>query len=307
MGPISGKTIDGYIIGDLLAAGGMGEIYLAAKEDDPELVVMKVVRRDLHENPDLRKRFLREIRLLATLQHENVIPILDWGYKHKVLYYTMKKVDGPTLAELIHTERFTPAAARAILAPLAAALDYIHSQGVMHRDVKPANVLLEPASDHWHVYLSDFGLGKNPQRDRLLPMVSRSMGTVEYMSPESVAKHPADYRTDIYSLTAIAYEMLLGIKPHKVNKNPDGNIIPHVLLLPSLISAEFPYPLESVLIHGMQYNRDWRFQSARAFIDAFDKALCQLTEEQRDTRYQHIFKQNKLLAGKALPTLDKME
>jgi serine/threonine-protein kinase len=123
-------------------------------------------------------------------------------------------------------------------------------------------------------------------------MISRSMGTVEYMSPESIAKHPADYRTDIYSLAAIAYEMLLGIKPPRVKRNPNGNTIQDILLLPSFIRAEFPYPLEAVLIHGMEIDREWRFQSARAFMDAYNFALLQLTEEQRDTQYQYIFKQN---------------
>jgi serine/threonine-protein kinase len=226
------------------------------------------------------------------LQHENIIPILDWGYKQKVLYYTMKKVDGPTLAELMRVQRLTPAESGEILAPLSNALDFIHSQGVMHRDVKPANILLESVDGHWHIYLSDFGLGKNLKRDKPLPMISRSMGTVEYMSPESIAKHPADYRTDIYSLAAIAYEMLLGIKPPRVKRNPNGNTIQDILLLPSFIRAEFPYPLEAVLIHGMEIDREWRFQSARAFMDAYNFALLQLTEEQRDTQYQYIFKQN---------------
>jgi serine/threonine-protein kinase len=152
---------------------------------------------------------------------------------------------------------------------------------------------MESVNGQWHVYLSDFGLGKNPQRDRPLPMVRRSMGTIEYMSPETVAKYPADYRTDIYSLAAIAYEMLLGAKPCRVKRSPNGNTIQDILLLPSLVRAEFPYPLEAVLIRGMEINRERRFQSAKAFMDAYKHALLQLTFEQRDTQYQYIFEKNK--------------
>jgi serine/threonine protein kinase len=118
------------------------------------------------------------------------------------------------------------------------------------------------------------------------------MGTVEYMSPESVTKHPAGYRTDLYSLTAIAYEMLLGIKPRRVKKSPNGNTIQDILLVPSYIGAEFPYPLEAVLIRGMEIDRERRFQSAKTFMDAYNHALLQLTEEQKETQYQYIFKQH---------------
>jgi serine/threonine-protein kinase len=289
--PLTGRKIGDYTIGALIASGGMGDIYMANRDGETETVVMKVIRGDLQAKPDFRKRFLREIRLLVSLQHEHIIPILDWGYKRKTLYYTMKKIQGPTLGELLTKTNFTPEKSREILAPLAEALDYMHRQGIMHRDIKPANILLEKDGAGWRVYLSDFGLGKNPQRDKLLPMIRRSMGTVEFMSPESVAAITVDYRADIYSLTALAYEMLLGIRPHRLKKDADGSVAQQVLLLPSLINAEFPYPLEAVLIQGMEFDRERRFQSARAFISAYDDALSQLTEEQRDTMYQTIFKQ----------------
>jgi serine/threonine-protein kinase len=295
MNNLIGKTIGKYTVGSLIATGGMGEIYAATREGEEDVVVMKVALGRLQGNIDIRKRFLREIRLLLSLDHPHIIPILDWGYEKKVLYYIMKKINGPTLTERIDAESLTPAKSRDILLPLAQALDYMHGEGVMHRDIKPGNVLLEREDGGWHVYLTDFGLGKNPERDKLLPMVSRTMGTVEFMSPEAVSEADVDYRTDIYSLTALAYEMLLGKKPQTIKRGEDGNAVEHVLLLPSLINAEFPYPLEAVLLQGMEYDRKRRFKSAGAFIKAYDEALAQLTEEQQETPYQTFFKQKSQL------------
>jgi serine/threonine-protein kinase len=280
---LSGKQIGNYDVGQEIGSGGMGEIYQVHERGKHRPLAMKTLRSDHKDEPDMRQRFIREIRLMCDLKHPNIISILDWGYKDSVLFFTMEMVKGTSLKDMLKEKRFTPHEARDLLTQAANALCHAHSKGIMHRDIKPGNFFVEQHKHGTHVYLGDFGLAKNPWKNRDLPKVRRTHGSIQYLAPE-VQDYDMDFRTDVYGLAAIAYEMLLGVKPDKEElRYEDGQIIP--VKPPSDICATFPEPLEKVLVKGLHEDKEQRYQTVEKFIHDFERAMEDLTERQRNTSY----------------------
>jgi serine/threonine-protein kinase len=207
----AGDALAGYRIDALIGRGGMGEVYRAR---DPRLdrqVALKLIARERAGDEQFRARFLRESRLAASLDHPNVLPIYERGEADGRLFIAMRFVDGSDLQRLLRQSgRLAPARALALLAPVAAALDAAHARGLVHRDVKPANVLI--ASGDEHVYLSDFGLSTAVSEPGRTGVFS---GTADYAAPELITGGRVDARADVYAFGCVLFECLTGTPPYR--------------------------------------------------------------------------------------------
>jgi WD40 repeat protein/class 3 adenylate cyclase len=212
-----GGEVAGYRIEALLGRGGTAAVYRAHDARLGRNVALKLLVADLGADERFRERFLQESRLAASLDHPNVIPIYEAGEADGLLYIAMRYVEGTDLEALIRREgALEPARALDILSSVAGALDAAHDRGLVHRDVKPGNVLiaLDPTSDPpGDVYLSDFGLTKHVGADLRLTQSGQFVGTAKYVAPEQIAGGPLDGRADQYSLGCVLFECLTGAPP----------------------------------------------------------------------------------------------
>jgi DNA-binding beta-propeller fold protein YncE/predicted Ser/Thr protein kinase len=209
----------GSILGDFriegeLGRGGMGVVYRATQVSLGRPVALKVIVSGLADQEDFRDRFVRESRLAASLDHPNVIPVYAAGEHDGVLYIAMRYVEGTDLRALIRREtRLDPLRAAGVTAQVASALDAAHERGLVHRDVKPANVLVAARGGGEHVYLTDFGLTKRSASETSLTGAGEWVGTLDYVAPEQVRGDPVDARADIYALGCVLYELITGRVP----------------------------------------------------------------------------------------------
>lgn len=285
---LTGQEIDGYIIGPLLGAGGMGEVYQAFPLDTTTPVAIKVLRGEYALDTDFQARFVREVRLMESLRHEHIIPIYRYGiYEDKMLYFTMRLINGASLAVLLKRRKFTPQSTWVILEQAAAALQFGHERSIVHRDVKPDNIFIEQYDTDPHVFLGDFGLGKMIGVDHTLTAEGAAVGTPEYMCPEGAMGERLDPRGDIYSLTVVAYEMLTGVLPFN-ESHSHLTAMAHItkpVPLPTLLRPDFPSALEDFLLHGLEKDREARFQTMREFAENYYQALMTLSPDERQTVY----------------------
>src|SRR5947209_6226312 len=203
-----GTDFLGYRIEALIGRGGMGVVYRAYDLRLKRTVALKLVAPSLARDERFRERFARETELVMSLEHPNVVPIYDAGDVDGRLYFAMRLVDGANLASLLQAEgALSPARAVAICAQVASAIDAAHAHGLVHRDVKPSNVLLDSSE---HVYLADFGLTRRLGDQAGDPGEVRSIGTPAYLAPEQLEGPSLDGRADVYSLGCLLYECLTG-------------------------------------------------------------------------------------------------
>ena len=208
-----GSEILGYRLEELVGRGGMGVVYRAQDLRLKRSVAMKLVAPELSEDDRFRERFLSETELAASLEHPNVVPIHLAGEIDGQLYLVMRYVEGSDLKALLALEGpLGPAHAVAICGQVAAALDAAHARGLVHRDVKPSNVLLD---ENEHVYLADFGLSRRLADPGLPAGPGPSLGTPAYVAPEQIAGDDVDGRSDVYSLGCVLYECLTGEVPYQ--------------------------------------------------------------------------------------------
>jgi DNA-binding beta-propeller fold protein YncE len=206
-----GTDFVGYRIEALIGRGGMGVVYRAYDLRLKRTVALKLVAPELALDERFRARFARESELAMSLEHPNVIPIYDAGDVDGRLYLAMRHVEGSDLRELLRAEgKLEPTRALAICGQVGAALDGAHAQGLVHRDVKPSNVLLDQDE---HVYVADLGLTRRLEEQGPRAGEERSVGTPAYLAPEQIEGHPVDGRADIYSLGCLLYECLAGEPP----------------------------------------------------------------------------------------------
>jgi ABC-type branched-subunit amino acid transport system substrate-binding protein/streptogramin lyase/predicted Ser/Thr protein kinase len=204
-----GTTFSNYRVDSLLGRGGMGVVYLARDRSLDRPVALKLIAPELADDEEFRARFLREPKLAASLDHPNVIPIYEAGEHEGQLYLAMRYVEGSDLRTLLEREgKLSPQRTLAILAQVAGALDAAHRRALVHRDVKPANVLLD---EEGHAYLTDFGITK--QLGGASTDTGRVVGTLDYLAPEQIRGEPVDARTDCYALGCVLYECLAGKPP----------------------------------------------------------------------------------------------
>lgn len=214
----------GYTIVSALGAGGMGEVYLAEHPRLPRREALKILSPAVSADPSFRERFIREAHLAGALNHPNIVRVNDRGDVDGQLWLSMDYIDGIDAAQLLH-DRY-PAGmpadeAIAVVAAVADALDYAHAQGLLHRDVKPANILLSQpgGSDARRVFLADFGIAREVADSSGLTATNLTVGTVAYASPEQLMGADLDGRSDQYALAATAFQLLSGSAPY-TNSNP---------------------------------------------------------------------------------------
>ncbi len=210
------STFGGYEILEVVGQGGMGVVYRARHLQMDRIVALKTLAPRFAEDTEFRARFLREARVLGSLDHANVVKVWDVGVVGDTPYLAMEFVEGVTLRRLLSEKRLPPSEAIRIVPQLCDALDYAHSRGIVHRDIKPENILIDTRGS---VKIADFGIAKIAQsgggtRVATLTSASVSMGTPHYMAPEQVENtHDVDHRADIYSMGVVFYEMLTGELP----------------------------------------------------------------------------------------------
>jgi serine/threonine-protein kinase len=206
----SGRTIGGYQIAEEIGQGGMAVVYRAYQSQLERWVAVKILRATEARGEEFLTRFRREARAVAALRHPNILTVYDYGEERGTAYIVMEYVSGGTLKDCLAGQPMEWPDAATLVMPVGRALSYAHSQGVVHRDVKPANVLL--ARPNWPL-LADFGLVKLIGHQRGITRPGVSIGTPAYFSPEQAAGDDVDHRSDIYSLAVILYELLTGRLP----------------------------------------------------------------------------------------------
>ena len=214
--PLVGEDFAGYRLRSVLGRGGMSVVFEAENPRLGSVVALKVLAPELAADDLFRARFLQESRIAASLNHPNVIPIYDAGPCDGLLYIAMRHVAGRDLrAVLAAHEHISPAQALMLIAQVGRALDAAHRRGLVHRDVKPANILIERGADDEpdHVYLADFGITKPALSRTGLTAPGQLVGTIDYIAPEQVQGQAVDGRADIYSLGCVLYECLTGRVP----------------------------------------------------------------------------------------------
>ena len=273
-----GAEIAGYRIESLLGRGGMAVVFKARDLRLDRPVGLKVLAPELSESPQFRNRFLRESRLAASLDHPNIIPVYEAGEDHGLLFIAMRLVGGGDLAErLRQAGRLSPADTVGILAQVAAALDAAHAAGLVHRDVKPGNILVVPgvAGQHRdHVYLSDFGLTKRVTSLSGVTAEGQFIATMDYAAPEQIGSRPVDARTDVYGLGCVAYQCLTGSVPF-VRDSEAALLWAHLVERPPPVSAHQGglAPFDAAVAWALEKNPEDRFDTCGQFADALAAAL----------------------------------
>ena len=268
-----GSVFAGYRIERLLGRGGMSSVYLAEHLRLQRKVALKLMAPELADDERFRERFLRESQLAASLDHPNVVPVYDADESGGVLYIAMRYVEGSDLRELLRRySPLPPARAVAIVGHAAAGLDAAHRRGLVHRDVKPGNILI---GEDDHVYVSDFGLTKQASSQSGLTATGQLVGTVDYVAPEQIQGQPVDGRADVYALACVLYETLVGAKPFDKDTEV-ATIWAHIQDPPPSPSAarpELPQGLDAVIARGMAKRPDDRYGTCRELVDAARRDL----------------------------------
>jgi serine/threonine protein kinase len=273
---VPGTTVAGYKIESLIGRGGMGAVYRAEEEGLARKVALKVIAPELAQDERFRERFLRESRIAASLDHPHVVPIYQAGEEDGVLYLAMRYVEGADLQELVAEEgALEPKRALDLLSQVAEALDAAHEKGLVHRDVKPSNILIAGAAGREHCYLGDFGLTKRTGSLSGVSAAGEVVGTLEYVAPEQITGASLDERADVYSLGCVLYECLTGRSPFPratdvallwahVHEEPTP---------PSQARPELPRELDTVLARALAKEPGRRYRSAGELVAATRSAL----------------------------------
>ncbi len=285
--PRVGSDLGPYRIESVIGRGGMGVVYLATHTGLDRKVALKLLAPDFADDEAFRARFLRESRMAAAIDHPNIIPIYEAGEVEGAYFLAMRYVAGTDLETRLRAGPLEPREAVHILGQVASALDAAHEQSLIHRDVKPANVLIatgrgvEKAD---HAYLTDFGLTKHRGSQSGLTEASAFIGTLDYIAPEQIEGKPVDGRTDQYGLACVAFECLAGRVPY-VRDTDIAIAMAHLRdSPPSAVELRpgLPADVDAVLARGMAKRPDDRYPSCEAFVVALRGALgVRPTEERR--------------------------
>jgi hypothetical protein len=273
---VVGGQLGNYLIDSVIGRGGMSVVYRAKHARLGMPVALKVLAPELSSDDTFRERFLREAQIAAGIDHQNVIPIHDMGLHEDSLYIVMRYVAGGDLKALLTTAGPLDAEqALNVLTPVALALDAAHAHGLVHRDVKPANILLQRSAGGavQHVYLTDFGIAKSASFSGGLTGAGASIGTVGYMAPEQLEGREVTAQTDVYALAVTFYECLTGRIPFQRElaegiHPPRGEVEPV-----SHVQPDLPAALDGVIANGLSRDLAARYSGCEQFLNACRDAI----------------------------------
>ena len=302
----TGKTIGNVRIDKELARGGMAEVYVGTHLRLDRLVIVKVMHSYIEADPELQSRFEREARVVAALRHPNIVQVLDFNIAEGHPYIVMEYLRGPSLAVYLRelnsrNEKLQPAQVARLLSIMATALDYAHEQGVIHRDIKPGNIILHnktglfssdlPLSPLTEPVITDFGLVRIHTTTQT--SAGKRSGTPAYMSPEQAHGLTVDHRSDIYSLGIVLYELIAGHVPFEAETNW-AIIYKHINEPPPPIPG-IPPPVQKVIDRVLAKDPDARYQTCRELAADYMDAIGMVSEA------------NTVRAGASLPVTRQPE
>jgi hypothetical protein len=255
----------------------MGEVYLAEQVSLGRRVALKVLRREVGQQPGMSERFRREARLLSSVEHPAVVRVIDFGTSHDATCLVMEFAEGETLLQHLGNGPLDPERGRKVMMQLAEGLAAIHDKGIIHRDLKPENVVLTPGPRGEQARLLDFGIAKLLQPDpdaKGLSQVGVVLGTPEYLSPEQAMGHPLDARSDIYSLGVLAYRMLSGSLPFN-GPNARDYLLQHIGTAPTplvenTLAMQDDPDLSAIVMRCLAKEPRSRFQTAEDLVRALE-------------------------------------
>ena len=276
-----GETIAGYTVVRQLGSGGMGAVYLVQHPRLPRLDALKLLKAEFSADPDFSRRFLREADVVAGLSHRNIVAVLDRGEDRGQLWLTMQYIEGIDAEQALEAAGGLLPADRVahIVTEVAAALDAAHRHHLIHRDVKPANILLSPSDDDEleQVFLTDFGIAKSLESGSTrLTRTGAVLATFDYASPEQIESRSPDARSDIYSLACVLYKLLTGSVPFPGRRASPSAIHGHLQLPPPTPTKLVPWlapRIDDVVVRAMTKDPAERYQTCRAFAAAAASAL----------------------------------
>ncbi len=260
-----GDEFAGYRIERRLGRGGMGVLYLAVEPGLERRVALKLIAPEAAADEVFARRFAEESKIAASIEHPNVVPIYAAGKEDGIPYIAMRYVSGSDLGRRLAREgRLEPAAAAALIAQVGSGLDAIHAAGLVHRDVKPANVLLGETGGEDHAYITDFGVARNVSTESGLTQTGRFVGTLDYVAPEQISGGAVDARADVYALGCLLFKLLTGEVPYP-RDGEAARLYAHLNdppPAPSLHATAVPMALDDVAIRAMSKTPEDRYPSA---------------------------------------------
>ncbi|MDF3142629.1 MULTISPECIES: serine/threonine-protein kinase [unclassified Streptomyces] len=282
-----GRKVAGYRIEREIGRGGMAVVYRARDLRLERTVALKLLAPELARNDTFRRRFSHESRVAAAIDHPHIVPVFEAGETDGVLYIAMRYVEGSDLRHLLDRGRpLPPATTLRIAVQVASALDAAHEHGLVHRDVKPGNILVSRGtdSDHpEHVYLTDFGLTKKSLSLTGFTSVGQFVGTLDYVAPEQISGRPVDARCDVYGLACVLYECLAGCPPFRRDDDMALLWAHQYDEPPPLTEArpDFAASVDAVFATALAKNPDDRHDSCLALVADLRSAVAGGTDTER--------------------------
>ncbi len=284
---LTGTVVAGFRVESLIGQGSMGAVYLAEDTAAGRRVALKLLAAGLTDDERFRQRFLREASIAATLDHPHIVRTLTFGELDGLLYLAMAYVEGSDLRELLQQDgALEPGRALRVIAQVAGALDAAHAAGLVHRDVKPGNILLAAAPGAEHAYVCDFGLARHVSSVSSLTGDRGFVGTIDYVPPEQIAGGPIDHRADVYSLGCVLFECLAGVRPF-AGDSELSVVFAHLnepAPLLSVLRPDLPEAFDSVFATALAKSADDRFSTCTELVEAAQAALQGKTLVRRSPR-----------------------
>ena len=273
----AGSQVAGYRLEAQVGAGGMAVVFRARDERLGRMVALKILAPALVADVAFRRRFIAESRAAAAVDDPHIIPVYEAGEAAGVLFIAMRFVQGGDLRQVLGREGpLPPGRVASFISPVASALDAAHRAGLVHRDVKPANILVDARQDRPdHVYLSDFGVSKGAISSVSLTGAGHFVGTPDYSAPEQIQGWAVDGRTDQYALACVAYQLLTGATPFERDQGM-AVLLAHLSQQPPVLSSrrpDLPGAADEILARGMAKVPEKRYGSCRDFAEALREAL----------------------------------
>ena len=269
-----GENVGSYRIMEQLGSGGMATVFKAYHAALDRYVALKILHPAFKADPQFFERFKREARIVASLEHPNIIPVYDFSEHHGEPYLVMRYIEGDTLKPHMEGQPVPSEEILRLMRPVCQALAYAHNQGVLHRDIKPSNIMI---TNDGSVFLTDFGLARMVQAGESTLSQDMMVGTPQYISPEQAqGLSTLDGRTDIYSLGVVLFEMLTGRVPFNAD-TPFATVHDHIytpLPLPSTINPDIDPAVERLLLKALAKEPEDRYQNADELLNALEGTLA---------------------------------